>query len=310
MSRASEHSLSLFFLCLLALIFPASALSANPRVVVVVSDDLEAYRAPTEAFLTELGQQPRVYNLHGRRAEADLVVKQLRASSPEVIFCVGAKAAYAIKQGLPDTPVVYTAILNPRRHGLTGENITGVTMTVEPVTFLSQFAGFFPDATRIGVIRGPDTTDQRMLAMEAAAVELDKQLAVQQITNAREIRRAFVELTRQDIDALWLPLEITAMTTSAYRALSEEVRRRHLPLLVEMEGMVEAGGLFTMAPEPSALGRQAAGLVRRILDEGDVGRPEPPEKVLVVLNTRTLDAAGLSADFDPLLLDFVDKVID
>jgi ABC-type uncharacterized transport system substrate-binding protein len=284
------------------------ALAAGPRVVVVVSDELEAYRVPTEAFLSELGQQPRVYNLHGRASEAASVVDQLKANPPEVAFCVGAKAAYAVKNGLPDTRVVYAAILDPRRYGLVGDQVTGVTMGVEPVTFLSQFSGFFPDVRTIGVIPGPDTSAQRLLAMEAAAVELDKKLLVRRVTSTREVRRAFLELTRQGIDALWIPPERTVLTTSAYRALAEEVRRRHLPLLVETASMVEAGGLFTMVPDPEGMGQQAARIVHRILQGEEPPRPEDPEQLLVVLNTRTLEGAEL--EFDPLLLDFVDRLVD
>jgi ABC-type uncharacterized transport system substrate-binding protein len=292
---------------LLGWLWSAEAL-AGPRVVVVVSDELEAYRIPTEAFLSELDQQPRVYNLHGRPAEADSVVDQLKGNPPEVAFCVGAKAAYAIKNGLPDTKVVYAAILDPERYGIAGEQVTGVNMGIEPVTYLSQFSGFFPEVRNIGVIPGPDTSAQRLLAMEAAAVELDKKLIVRRVNSTREVRRAFLELTRQGIDALWIPPERTVLTTSAYRALTEEVRRRHLPLLVETASMVEAGGLFTMVPDPEGMGQQAARLVNRLLDGEEPPRPEDPERLLVVLNTRTLEGAEL--EFDPLLLDFVDRLVD
>lgn len=313
MSRASD----LLAFCALLLSFALSPLWAtrayavNPRIVVVVSDDFEGYRVPTEAFLTELGQQPRVYNLHGREAEADSVVAQLKSAPPSVVFCVGAKAAYAVKNGLPDTILVYASIIDPKRYGLVGETVTGVNMGVEAVTYLSQFSGFFPDVEHIGVIRGPDTTKQRLLAMEAAAVELDKKLVVREAETTSDIRRAFLDLSREDIDALWIPPERTVLTTSAYRALTEEVRLRHLPLLVETAPMVEAGGLFTMVPDPEGMGQQAARIVKRILADptgNSTGRPESPEKLLVVLNTRTLEASGLA--FDPLLLDFVDRIID
>lgn len=301
MSRASRLSA-----LLLALISVGA--EARSRVVVVVSDELEAYRVPTEAFLAELGGQPRVYNLHGRAPEAAVAMTQIRIDAPEVLFCVGAKAAYACKNGLPGVTVVYAAVLDPERYGLVGDTVTGVTMEIDPVTYLSQFAGFFPDVRTIGVIRGPATDDARMAEIGAAATELDRQLVVREVQAPTEVRRALVELAREGVDALWVPPDRTALTTGGYRTIAEEARRRRLPLLVDTASMVEAGGLFAMVPDPEAVGRQAARLVNELLAGGEVPAPQPPDQVLVVMNVRTLDAAELP--FDRLLLDFVDRVVD
>lgn len=287
---------------------PVSASAGSSRVAVVVSDELEAYRVPADAFLAELGLQPRVFNLHGRAAEAALVVAQLKSDPPEVVFCVGAKAAYAVKNGMPDTEVVYAAVLDPERYGIVGDRVTGVRMDIEPVTFLSQFTGLLPNVRTIGLIRGPGTPDKRMLAIGAATNELGIKLVVRDVEAARSVRRAFGDLTAGGIDALWLPPDRTTLTTTGYRALADEARRRHLPLLVDTANMVEAGGLFTMMPDPEGVGRQAAALVRELLDGGELQAPVPPEKLLVVLNGRTLDAAELP--IDPLLLDFVDRLIE
>jgi ABC-type uncharacterized transport system substrate-binding protein len=82
----------------------------------------------------------------------------------------------------------------------------------------------------------------------------------------------------------------------------------HLPLMVETENMVRAGALFAVVPDGEGVGRQAARLVKRILDgEQDVAT-ERPNEVQVVLNVGTLDAGQL--DFDYLLLDFVDVVVE
>ncbi len=280
------------------------------QVAVVVSDELEAYRAPTEAFLAALGQQPRVYNLRGRASEAAQIANALKASDPEVVFCVGAKAAYAMKRLMPSTPMVYATILEPERFGIAGTHVTGVTMDIEPVTFLSQFTGFFPDVQRVGVIRGSGTTDEELAAMTAAAADLGRELVVAETTSTRGMRKAFAELAAKDVDALWLPLDREVLTTSSYRALADEARRRHLPVLVDTRSMVEAGGLFTMVPDPSGVGEQAAALVRRILD-GEAAAtlpPEAPEDLQVVLNLRTLRESEL--EIDRLLLDFVDVTIE
>ncbi|MEQ1563991.1 MAG: ABC transporter substrate binding protein [Myxococcota bacterium] len=292
---------------MIPLLLSCVARAAPSPVAVVVSDELEAYREPTDAFLSAFGGAPRVYTLHGRASEAAAVVAQLARTPPEVVVCVGAKAAYAVKNGLPGTTVVYASVLDPKRYGLTGDDVTGVTMAVDPVTYLSQFVGFFPEVRTIGVIRGPDTPDKRLLAMNAAAVEVDRDMLIARAEAPSDVRRQMNALALQGADAVWLPPDRSILTTFGYRAIAEEARRRHLPLLVDTASMVEAGGLFTMTPDPVGVGQQTAALVQAILDTGDVPRPQDPEVVQVVLNLRTIEAAELP--FDRTMLDFADVVV-
>ena len=147
-----------------------------------------------------------------------------------------------------------------------------------------------------------------MTEIGAAAAELDRKLVVREVATPAEVRRALVELAKEGVDALWVPPDRTALTTSGYRTITEEARRRHLPLLVDTANMVEAGGLFAMVPDPEAMGQQAARLVNELLAGGDVPPPQDPETLLVVMNTRTLEAGELP--FDRLLLDFVDQIVE
>ncbi len=286
------------------------ASAASDRVGVVVSDDLAVYRETAEAFLAALPDQPRVYQIHGRAQEAAVVTRELAAWSPQVVVCVGAKAAYAVKAAMPTTPLVYVAVRDPGRYGLAGGQVTGVTMAVDPLTFVSQFVGFFPDVESIGVVRGPQTSDERAAAMVAAGAEIGKQVRVKDVQSPRDVRSALSELVDAGIDALWVPPDRAVLTTGAYRSLAEEARRRHLPLLVDTASMVEAGGTFTMVPDPDGAARQATALVDQILAGAAPSTlpTQEPQELRVVLNLRTLAAAGL--EVDALLLDFVDVAIE
>jgi ABC-type uncharacterized transport system substrate-binding protein len=287
------------------------AASASPnRVGVVLSDDLEVYREATDAFLAQLPEQPRLYNLHGRAQDAAVATRELQQWSPHVVVCFGAKAAYAVKAAMPSTPLVYVAVRDARRYGLPGAQVTGVEMTVDPLTFISQFVGFFPQVETIGLIHGTSTSVERSDAMAAAAGELGKELLVETVESPRDVRRALGALVDRGIDALWVPPDRDVLTTNSYRTLAEEARRRSLPLLVDTTSMVEAGGTFTMVPDPEGMARQAVGLVDQIL-QGAAPAVLPalqPEDLLVVLNLRTLETSGL--EVDELLLDFVDVRIE
>jgi len=295
---------------LLALLLVAgSAQAAPPRVVVVQSDDLAPYVEPVPAFLTALGEPAIVINLHGQRSEAEALATRLKQQDPKVVFALGAKAAWAVKQALPHTPLLYASVLEPERYGLEGSQVTGVEMTVSSDTYLSQYVGFFPEHKRIGLLRGPSTSDEQLAEVQAAADASEVTLVVRSVTGPREVRRVASELAPL-VDALWLRPDRAILTRDTFRGVVEETRRRRVPLLVETDNMVRAGGMFAVVPSAEGLGEQVAAMARRIADGAApaVIPVEAPDRVLVVLNTRAVDASNVS--FDRLLLDFVDVVVE
>jgi putative ABC transport system substrate-binding protein len=278
---------------------------AGPPVVIVKSDDLVPYEAPIAAFVESLDQKPPIYDLRGRRLDGEALVRRLERDPPGVVFCLGAKAAWTMVNGLPGTPVVYASVLNPARYGLPVGDEHAIPATVSPEAYLSQFVGFFPAARRIGVLRGPLTDDTRVTSLRAAAVALGVELVLVDVESRAGVRGAFRDLIGT-VDAIWLQPDREVLTADNYRLLVDETRRLGVPLLVETENMVRAGALFAVVPDWDATGRDAAALVRARL----AGEPAPQrgDTARVVLNTATLEAAEIP--FDRLLLDFVDEVVE
>lgn len=301
--------------CLPLWLLATDALAVRGRVAVVVSDDLEAYEAPVQPFIDALQQRAdgttisRIH-LHGRESEARAAATRLRQERPDAIFCLGAKACWTVHQELEHVPTVYAAILDPLRYGIEGRQVTGITMTVPTVTYLGEMAGFFPEVRKVGVLRGRSVDDARIAALAEAAVQVGVTLVVEQVSGHNEVRAAFHRLLEKDIHALWLPPDRDILSPSGFRALTEEARRRHLPLLVDTDNMVRAGGMFSVVPDPGAIGRQAAERVAQILDGAApaILELQPPRELLVVVNARALEQAEVP--LDPLLRDFVDILIE
>jgi putative ABC transport system substrate-binding protein len=285
----------------------ATAAWAVPPVVVVQSDDLGPYTDPVPAFQAALGQPVVVVNLHGRESEAQALVRHLKDEPPRVVFALGAKAAWAVHEGLPNTPIVYTAVMEPDRYGLTGPEVSGIAMAAPPLGYLSQFASFFPEKKRIGVLRGPGMADAELAELQQAATDAGLELVVEPVGSPREVRSAVHDLATR-IDALWLHPDRAVLSTDSFRTLTEETRRLRVPLLVSTDNMVRAGGAFAVVPDPEGIGTQAAAMVKAILEGGPAGEVVWPEDVQVALNVGALELAGVG--FDPVLLDFVDLIVE
>jgi len=292
---------------LLMTLLACPALAA--RVVVVVSDDLAPYTTPVQPFLDALGEPAEVFNLRGRESDAQALSKRLSTRPPEVVFALGAKAAWIIKKNHPKVPLVHAAILAPGRYDIEGRNTAGVAMVAAPELALSQFSGFFDTVKRVGVLRGPSIPDARIEAMERAAKEIGIELVVERVRNPADVRRALHKLGAK-VDAVWLQMDRAVVDRPTYRFIVEETQRTRRMLVVESENMVRAGGLFATIPDPAGIGRQAAAIVRQVLDEDRrlKGEIEDPEDLDVVLNLAVLRL--INAPFDPLLLDFVDVKVE
>lgn len=290
------------------LLFVAAAL-ARSDVAILVSDTLDAYEAPVEAFRRAVNRPVTVYDLQGDRDRATVIARQLAADPPALVFAVGAKAAWVAQHDLERVPVVYAMILDPARYGISGTRITGVSMEVPAEAALAQFQLFAPEVKTIGVLLSVDNQSQSSKDALAAARTLGIDTKVQRVTTRRDLRAAWQRMAA-DVDALWLLPDPVAMSPEAFRWLRAEALRRKLPILASTENLVRAGALLCVAPDNEAVGRQAAELALRVLDAGETPGmidPVPPDALRVVLNRDTLDQIGLPVE--EIMLDFADEVV-
>ncbi len=293
---------------MLSLFLVAAAL-ARSDIAVLVSDSIAAYEAPVARFREVVGRPVTVFDLEGDRARADSVVKQLLADPPPLVFAVGAKAAYVAVNDLPGVPVVYAMVLDPRRYGISGTQVTGVSMDVPAEATLSQFQLFAPGVKRLGVLLSANNTNPQVQEALTAAKKLGFEVKVQRVTNAKDARNAW-QRTAPEVDALWLLPDPVVMAPETFRWLRGDTLRRRLPMLASTENLVRAGALLCVAPDREMAGQQAGELATRILEGGELPgmiEPVPPGSLRVVLNRDTLDAIGV--EVDELMLDFADEVV-
>ncbi|MCP4807644.1 MAG: hypothetical protein GY913_33665 [Proteobacteria bacterium] len=289
-----------------------SGLTLAADVVVLRSDSVAAYDVPTLEVVESLqgaGRTVRVIDIRGERDLADAAVVELSREAPSAIVAFGAKAAYAAHEGVPEVPLVYAMVRQPERYGISGGLITGVSQEVEPAELMAQLHLFTPDVHRIGMILSTENSGAHVSTAMEAAEAASFQLKVLRVHGERDVRGAYLNM-RDDIDAVWLVPDSEVITPENFRFLREEALRHQKPIIASSEVLVQAGALMCVAPDYAQVGRQAADLALRISEgESPVDLPvESPASVRVVLNRASMERLGL--DVDPMLLDFVDEVVD
>jgi ABC-type uncharacterized transport system substrate-binding protein len=295
--------------CAIALLLPTAA-AARSAVVILTSEDLPAYTEPIESFRNSIDAPVQVFNLRGDQEVASRVSRELERDPPRVIIAMGAKAAYTATQDLPDVPLVYAMVDQPKRYGIEGPMVTGVEMDLDPSLVVSEFKLFVPKVKRVGVLLSIDNLSPAVETAIVMAEQAGFEVQIERIASSRELRPAFGRLRKdKNIDALWLLPDSQIVTPSAFHYLRAEASRSRLPILVYSADLVRAGALMCVGPNHERVGEQIAEITRQILagsapSEVAVQRPDQPR---VVLNRDTQKALGLK--LDPVLLNFVDEVV-
>ena len=279
---------------------------AGEAIVVLQSDDLPIYDAPTHRFVEELGDV-EVINLQGDRERALKVTARLRQDPPPLIFALGAKSAWIARTELPGIPLVYAMVFEPERYDIVGP-VTGVRMEVPPDLPLAQLQIMLPEVKRIGLLLSEEAEGEWLDNALHEAERAGYKVKIARVASTRHVRRGLAQL-RGSVDVIWLLPDREVLTPTGFQVILTDTLRSRIPLLAWSENLVTAGALMCVAPDYSDVGRQAAELAGRVIAGEDPGEivPVVPEGFRVVLNRDTQQALQLK--LDPMLMDFVDEVV-
>lgn len=293
----------------LALLLGTLAQAAG-QVAILKSDELPVYDAPIESFRAAVGQPVTIHQLKGDKERARRIAADLSADPPIAVLALGAKAAWIAQNDLPNTiPVVYAQVRDPDRYGLDGVHLTGVRMEMPPAMVLAQFRLLAPDVQSIAILVSASNKDPAIAEAIAAAKAVGLTVKAQRVTSERDARRTAAQIAART-DAIWLLPDPVVLTPGTFQFVRQQAVRNRIPLLAYSEALVDAGALLCVAPDPEAIGVQAAELVLRILAENvtpGVIEPVAPRQARVVLNADVQESIGLR--IDPMLLDFVDQTV-
>ena len=144
--------------------------------------------------------------------------------------------------------------------------------------------------------------------IRAAAASLGLTLDERQASTDADIKRMFGQIEPGEVDGVVIASQDLQTRSSLLMiALALE---HHLPIAVGFKERVEAGGLFTYAPDFPAVGRSAAVYVDKILNGADPGDlpVEEMTQLQLIVNKEVADELGLN--LSPEWTDNADEVID
>ena len=190
-----------------------------------------------------------------------------------------------------------------------GGNVTGVSFFAAAVGAkrLEQLHQLVPSATIIGVLDGPDSSEDKV-EVEAAARAIGQQLVILKATNASEIQAAFATFVERGVGAL--VITSGAFTFSHRDEIVALAARYGLPASYGVREFAAAGGLISYEASITDAYRQVGVYAGRILKgekPGDLPVVQST-KFEFVINLKTAKRLGLTV---PLIMQMTaDEVIE
>jgi putative ABC transport system substrate-binding protein len=249
------------------------------------------------------------------RRLSDLAAEVVR-NNVDVIVTQGTPAARAAKRATSTIPIVMATSGDPVAVGLVaslarpGGNVTGNTILSPDLNGkrLELIRQLVPGISRIAVLTNPANPIAAvdLKAAKAAASGLGVSLHVLQVRDQSDFDRAFKAATDLRAGALLTFADPFIFANRARIANLALVSR--LPV-VGFSGFAEAGGLADYGPDITAMFRQAATYIDKILKGAKPADlpVEQPTRLELVINAATAKALGLQ--IPPSVLLRADRVI-
>ncbi len=263
----------LILLCLVCMLAPLAAESANRVAIVSIDQDsttvrtIKGIRKSIDRFGADVVYLESL--LSGDETADGATLKSLQGFAPDIFITIGSYATSEIARAFPDRPVVFATVINPQASGFVasmerpGGRITGAALDIPADIQFKYFQRVVGTIKRIGVLYSAET--ENVIAQAAvAAKQLGIKLVSLRVESEKEIPGAIDSLCRIT-DVLWSVADQTIYTPQSTKHIILQTLRNQIPMMAFSQTLVEAGGLFTLDFDFKDIGRQAGEIAVRVL---------------------------------------------
>lgn len=209
-------------------------------------------------------------NAEGDQANLKTMSEQLKNDENAVNLAIATPAAQALQKVANKTPMVFTAVTDPKSAGLVddvkkpGKNATGVTDAVDVPSQIRFLHALFPKATKVGLLYNASEPNS-VFQVKQAKAELEKQgltVVTKTAASTNDVQQAAESLAAQ-ADAIYIPTDNTI--AAAMPTVGKVSLKTNIPVVTADATMVAPAGVATVGINYEDLGKQTAKLAVKIL---------------------------------------------
>jgi putative ABC transport system substrate-binding protein len=288
----------LLILGITILVFLANHLpSQSKNVFAIASKNAQFYTDPLEGFKRSCTHNITGVILSENEQENMRNIANVKNGNPDLVFLIGSYAASSFDFKSTNVPVVYCMILDPEGHGLSGPNVTGVSLDVPVSAELSFLKTLVPNVRRIGLLYNPQSMQKVADDLARETTTRRMELFTAPVNSSAEIANALKGFKDKDkIEALYLPMDSTLLEKRTFEYINLFSIQNRIALLTPTAKFVKMGGLMAADVDLQGIGRQAGTIANRILAGTSPSSipPENPHEVILALNSRAASLIGIT----------------
>lgn len=240
--------------------------------------------------------------------DARAKVRDIQGDDPRLMIAIGPQAAFAMAAENGSVPRLFCMILNPDKVIGNATNFPGISLNIPPALQMQTIRQALAGRTRIGVFYTPRSNQAAIDAFAAEAKKNNLVLVPFAVSSAGRIS-AELESKNFAVDALLIIPDEQFSSTKIVAYVIKECLRKKIPVIGYNSWFAKNGAVLAFVIDYEGVGRQAAGLARRLLAEGAaaVSGVMPPAAVSITIDAKT--AAKLGVQLAPAALKRADEVI-
>lgn len=228
-------------------------------------------------------------------AEFDLG-RLVREERPTVLVAIGDQALKAAKK-VRRLPVIYSMTLKTNEDSL-GDNITGVSMMVDPKNYMKLFSSL--KLRKIGVIHDKNQTGPYLRRAEEAANSMGIELVTLPVSSPKQVQQRLTDLHKRQVNALWLIPDSTAITPETVDSYFNFAQQNALPVIGFSAAYLSKGALASVEVTRQEISRQLCNKIKMSRSGRNTGTTDAPAGKLL-FNNIVAERLGIKIPSRPIL---------
>jgi len=243
-----------------------------------------------------------IENAEGNKTKALELAKKLAATPYSLVVTFGTSASVSMAKELKVSPMVFGYVYDPVETKIVldwkfpGGNITGVsnkgavTAVLAPLKKLGNIK-----TLAVLFAQGEKNSEAQLKDLQHAQTETGITVVAVPATHAEDVQH-FLGEALAGSDAVYIT---GGVPMAAVPTIVDAAAKAHKPSVTHLSDLVDKGVLFSVSADPVVIGQRTGELCVRVL-KGEKPGSLPillPEKLDVVLNTKTAKAYALPPEF-------------
>lgn len=241
-------------------------------------------------------------NAQGDQSNLKTMSQQLQKDKNVLNLAIATPAAQALQKQDSKTPMLFTAVTDPKSAGLVNNvthpdtNATGVTDKVDTAAQIKLLHKMFPKAKKIGLLY--NAAEENSVVQIKTAKKVIKSLGLtpveKTVATTNDVQQTAAALAKQS-DAMYIPTD--NVCAAAMNTIGKVTESAKVPVVTADATMIKKAGVATRGISYKELGRQTAKMAVKIIKGKKVKdlAVEKPAKTELVTDAKRMKLFNIDA---------------